>query len=306
MKKAITLSTLVFTLLTLGSYTQNVGINATGSAPDASAGLDVDFSDKGALMPRVALTSPTDATTIANPATSLLVYNTNSAMGCGEGYYYNAGTPGSPNWVKFETNTIATKKVEEYFSGNDINANWTKNTLQNSPTFSMQDGINGGYRIYCTGQDIGNITYNNMRHFDPTSCTFYLSIKGDATGGRTDVMGGLSATNISFATTNTNKVLIKQDSGSGQGVGLYVGNGVTESFTTISGANLVNNTPNVFKVVCTATSIKAYLLVNGGWVLKATDTTDLPTVAMQPGFECRAIFSTGGYTEALYFKAENN
>lgn len=78
---------------------QNVGINSTGSAPNNSAGLDVDFTNKGLLIPRVALTSATDGATIPSPATSLLVFHTGGG-GLSSGYYYNAGTPGSPNWVK--------------------------------------------------------------------------------------------------------------------------------------------------------------------------------------------------------------
>ncbi|GAB4452398.1 MAG: hypothetical protein OHK0036_13950 [Bacteroidia bacterium] len=78
---------------------QNVGINSTGSIPNNSAGLDVDFTNKGLLIPRVALTGSTDNTTIPSPATSLLVFHTGGG-GLSSGYYYNAGTPGSPNWVK--------------------------------------------------------------------------------------------------------------------------------------------------------------------------------------------------------------
>lgn len=83
-------------------FTQ-IAINTTGNAPDASAALDVDWSGKGLLIPRLSLASNTDGTTISSPATSLLVYNTNASMtgGQGVGYYYNAGTPASPNWVKF-------------------------------------------------------------------------------------------------------------------------------------------------------------------------------------------------------------
>ncbi|GIV27156.1 MAG: hypothetical protein KatS3mg027_0970 [Bacteroidia bacterium] len=88
-------------LLTMStSFSQNVGINPTGSAPNNSAGLDVDFTNKGLLIPRVALTSATDAATIPSPATSLLVYNTGTGGLSPAGYYYNAGTPGSPNWVQ--------------------------------------------------------------------------------------------------------------------------------------------------------------------------------------------------------------
>jgi hypothetical protein len=69
---------------------QNVGINATGGSPHPSAGLDVNYSNKGVLIPRVNLTNITDNTTIPGAANSLLVYNTNASIigGCGEGYYY--------------------------------------------------------------------------------------------------------------------------------------------------------------------------------------------------------------------------
>ncbi|MFZ5553000.1 MAG: hypothetical protein ACOZCO_07780, partial [Bacteroidota bacterium] len=80
--------------------TQNVGINATGATPNTSAGLDVDFTNKGMLVPRVALTSVTDAITIATPATSLLVYNTATAgtapNNVTPGFYYWGGT----SWIR--------------------------------------------------------------------------------------------------------------------------------------------------------------------------------------------------------------
>jgi hypothetical protein len=68
---------------------QNLGISATGVAPDPSAGLDVNFTDKGVLIPRIALTSTTSAGPISNPANSLLVYNTtnNPSAGLTPGYY---------------------------------------------------------------------------------------------------------------------------------------------------------------------------------------------------------------------------
>lgn len=92
-----------FTLIILNSITaQNVAINTDGSTPHVSAMLDVVNSSKGLLIPRVSLTTTTDATTIATPATSLLVFNTNTgitgAYAAGAGYYYNAGTPASPSW----------------------------------------------------------------------------------------------------------------------------------------------------------------------------------------------------------------
>lgn len=86
------------------SSAQNVAINTDGSDPDVSAMLDIVNSSKGLLLPRVALTSSSDASTIATPAVSLLVYNTNASItgtyGDGVGYYYNAGTSIAPSWRK--------------------------------------------------------------------------------------------------------------------------------------------------------------------------------------------------------------
>lgn len=105
MKRTILLAILLILSLHI-TIAQNVGINATGTAPNASAMLDVDVSSlgatakKGMLMPRVALTSITDAVTIPSPATSLFIYNTATA-GTGTtqvspGFYYWDGS----KWVR--------------------------------------------------------------------------------------------------------------------------------------------------------------------------------------------------------------
>ena len=76
--------TLVLVSITSFTFAQNVGINTTGAVPNASAALDIDFPDKGLLIPRVSLLSTTDVVTIPAPATSLLVYNTNAGMTSGD------------------------------------------------------------------------------------------------------------------------------------------------------------------------------------------------------------------------------
>ncbi len=94
-------------LLSTQILAQNVGINATGAAPDASAMLDIVSANRGLLIPRVALTATNAAGPIAAPTTSLLVYNTATA-GAGltavtPGYYYWDGAA----WVRFQaSNTI--------------------------------------------------------------------------------------------------------------------------------------------------------------------------------------------------------
>lgn len=94
------LLTLFFVCICVKMQAQGVAIGA--SKPDTSAMLDIISSNKGLLVPRVALTDVTVAAPVSTPATSLLVYSTTAPTGGnGIGYYYWSGPNGSPanNWV---------------------------------------------------------------------------------------------------------------------------------------------------------------------------------------------------------------
>ncbi|MCW5898726.1 MAG: hypothetical protein KIT10_05595 [Flavobacteriales bacterium] len=92
---------------------QNVGINANGAAPAASAMLDIDVTalpanaKQGMLVPRIALTATNVAAPVVAPAQSLLVFNTNTAgaglTGVSPGYYYWDGA----QWVRFAQDGVA-------------------------------------------------------------------------------------------------------------------------------------------------------------------------------------------------------
>lgn len=96
MNKKILILSIACTFAVTTFQAQNVGINATGAPPNASAGLDIDFTNKGLLIPRVALTSATDVATIPSPVASLLVYNNGSGGLTPAGYYYWDGS----KWVR--------------------------------------------------------------------------------------------------------------------------------------------------------------------------------------------------------------
>lgn len=65
---------LTITLLLSATIYSQVGIGT--SSPNPSAMLDVFATNKGILVPRVALASSIDQITIPSPATGLLAYNT--------------------------------------------------------------------------------------------------------------------------------------------------------------------------------------------------------------------------------------
>lgn len=114
-------------LMSVSLYGQSVGIGT--AAPNASARLDVTSTNQGVLLPRVALTSLTDATTIPSPATSLLVYNTNTALPYGAGYYYNAGTPAAPRWMPLQGGETVWYHVSSTTNAISLNTNNTYTAL---------------------------------------------------------------------------------------------------------------------------------------------------------------------------------
>lgn len=95
-------------LTTSASFAQGVAVNTDGSNPDASAILDVKATNKGMLVPRVALTSAVSA-----PAIGLLVYQTGGTPGF---YYYNGTT-----WVYIQNSATpvnGTAPGQVYVTGN--------------------------------------------------------------------------------------------------------------------------------------------------------------------------------------------
>ena len=97
---------LIFSLLVLSTYSfgQAVSVNTDGAVPDASAILDISSTDKGLLVPRM---TANQRAGINDPATGLIVYQTDEAMG----FYYNGGTPSSPSWVLLIAGPIHGKDI---------------------------------------------------------------------------------------------------------------------------------------------------------------------------------------------------
>lgn len=97
MRKIILSATFAFALLGTSTAVAQQGFGT--NTPDRSSAIEIKSTNKGLLIPRIALTSETDQTTINNPANSLLIYNTSIASGLNAGYYYwNAITT---KWIPF-------------------------------------------------------------------------------------------------------------------------------------------------------------------------------------------------------------
>ena len=99
--RSVLASLLVVALPVLMHAQVGIGTNT----PASSAKLEVNSTDKGFLPPRVALTGTNDNTTIQNPVTGLLVFNT-----VANGVYPNNVRPGYyyysiNSWIRLSMNT---------------------------------------------------------------------------------------------------------------------------------------------------------------------------------------------------------
>lgn len=96
-------------------------VTTTGSAAlgtitlDPSAKFQIDATNKGMLIPRVALTAPNDGTTISSPAKGLIVYNTNVTTNMEEGFYTNYGTSTVPQWITYQQRDKTAWKLDNVF-----------------------------------------------------------------------------------------------------------------------------------------------------------------------------------------------
>lgn len=137
-------------LIVLFTHLMNAQTGIGTTTPDPSAKLEVSATNKGFLPPRVTLTSVTDASTIPNPATGLLVYN-NGSGGLQAGYYYWNGT----SWSTIAT-AVSPDQSVDYIQAS-LSANQTLssagNIIFNTATGTGITLSSGGFNL------IANKTY---------------------------------------------------------------------------------------------------------------------------------------------------
>ncbi|MDD4310316.1 MAG: hypothetical protein PHO32_08050, partial [Candidatus Cloacimonetes bacterium] len=227
-------------IVAFGIYAQSVGINTDGSQPDGSAMLDIKSTSKGLLVPRIALTGSSDATTVSSPATGLLIFNTATASGVTPGYYYNSGTSGSPSWTRLitsvaeadgsETKVNAGTLISVTGSGTTASpyiVNYTGNNLALGTTSSTAYRGDYGNTAYThsqatTGTVHGSTTVggNLLRLTNPSAVKF-LRFNADNT--------------VSTLTAAEFRTAIGAGDGSGTVTSIATGNGITGGTITTTG-----------------------------------------------------------------------
>jgi len=216
MKKQI--FTLTSILIASLSLAQNIGINATGVIPNSDAGLDVNFSNKGVLIPRVSLNN---LTTFNPPITtngktnSLLIFNTNSSIG--QGYYYwdsinnkwikLVTTGGSPSDAWLTLGNAGTTPGT-HFIGTTDNVDLvfkTNNTQRMLLTNTGRLGINTTPASYYLDVLSNNSSIDGIRgqHTSGTTTSAFAAVTGSVSNGAytsaTGYLGYHNSNNKTFA-----------------------------------------------------------------------------------------------------------
>jgi hypothetical protein len=189
-------------LISLPVFSQgNIGINATGLPPNASAGLDVDFLDKGLLIPRVALTNTSSFTPLSAHVAGMIVYNTATTGDVVPGFYYNNGT----NWIPgFLTGTAVGDML--YWNG----GHWVMIPI----------GLPGQF-LQVTGSNIpawGGTTFSTIITTPASSITGISAISGGnitSDGGSAVIMRGVCWGITSGPTIANSKTV------DGSGIGIF-------------------------------------------------------------------------------------
>jgi hypothetical protein len=203
---------IIILIVSINAFSQNVGINGTGASPAASAGLDVDFTDKGLLIPRVALTALNAAGPVTSPATSLIVYNTATAgttpNNVFPGYYYWDGAA----WIR-----LRTEQNIKFITSNVVNSNATANTMADVTglSFAVTSGVTYKFRFFIVYTSAATTTGSRWSINGPTVTTLHYQSEYALTTTSKTFNNGLTAYNspktssASSAATGSNIAVIE-------------------------------------------------------------------------------------------------
>jgi trimeric autotransporter adhesin len=195
---------LLCTFCTMGYAQDGVAINNTGNAPDASAILDLQSTNKGILAPRM---TETQKNAVSSPATGLLIYQTNGTSGF---YYYtgtawtelssqasgwslsgNAGTNNGTNFIgttdaqdlDFGTNNVDRMRITQTGQLEILN---TGQSVFIGQQAGEVDDLTSNYNVY-VGYRAGYSSVNGYRNTALGAQSLYLNSSGynnSATGYR--------------------------------------------------------------------------------------------------------------------------
>ncbi len=205
-------------------YSQNVGINSDGSAPNANAMLDVASpatgNGKGMLIPRISQAQRTTASAAlagglldgsgnlrGGAAQGLLVYQTDGT----QGFYYNTSATSTPIWIFLTSgssdsantaNAIVKRDASGNFAAGTITANLAGNATSATSvtgTVAIANGGTGATDAFGarTNLELGTISMQNQDSVNIDGG----EIDGTTIGATTAAAGKF--TDVTAGTTNS-------------------------------------------------------------------------------------------------------
>lgn len=234
------------------------GIAQTGigtTTPNPSAKLDVYSDNKGFLPPRVTLTSTTDNTTIANPATGLLIYNTGNNAGLAAGYYFwnggtwatiaNNGGSGSvaASFMRGSKSASQTLSVDGVVSFSQIDASSGSNISLNTATGQITLSAGLTYKVIASIPNFSG-TRPNFKWYNETNSSYIgsnLSGYTSSDAASNGAFGGISE--VIFTPNVTTVISYRMSSGSGVTVGGNVDFTAAGSYPWFEIIAISGNTP---------------------------------------------------------------
>ena len=193
---------LIFTIISISGFSQNAGISPTGAVPpNSSAGLDVNFTSQGLLIPRIALTGTSSFAPLSGNVAGMLVYNTATAGDVNPGFYFNDGT----KWVT-SIPKAGTAGDMQYWNGTA----W--NTISVGQPGQLMQLNSSGVPTW-NGAGFASLTTTPVTGITATSAVSGGSISSD--GGN-----AVTAYGVCWATT-TNPTIANNKTTDGSGVGNF-------------------------------------------------------------------------------------
>ncbi len=216
------LVSIFFVLLYSQLLAQSVAINNDGSTANSTAILDVKSNTKGMLIPRMA---SVERTSIASPASGLLVYDTDSiAFSYFNGAvwtFLKASEDTSKGWsTKGNTGTTTSNFIgtidanDLYFKIHNTNAGYIKN-VSNNTAIGYRSGVTvSGTNNTLIGSFSGNFpmsgsnntgigvqTFNNANTGSNNTAIGYYNLRGGGSGNFNTALG---TNNIQYTNGNDN------------------------------------------------------------------------------------------------------
>lgn len=223
----------VISLLCIFLYgtAQNVGINASGTIPDASATLDLNSTTGGLLIPRMT-SAQRDAINGGTVANALMIYNVTTQ--CFEVYYTNSSAWVSMFCLGCQIPTSFSSSSATNIGSTGFDANWSSSLGATKYFIDVDD--NSDFSSPITGfnnLDVGNVLTVNVTGLT-CGTTYYYRVRAGNDCGTTTNTTTITANTSNCCASATAPVNVTSASGA---IWMDRNLGATQVATSASDAN---------------------------------------------------------------------